>query len=69
MEIWDFPDSSAMNLPAIQETQQTRLQPLGQEDALKWQSLTPASLPEKNPMGRGTWMATVRKVTESDTAH
>jgi len=35
LEIWDFPDGSAMNLPARQKTQQTRLQPLGREDALE----------------------------------
>jgi len=48
-----------MNLPAMQETQETWVQSLGQEDPLerKWQPTPVFCL--GNPMDRGAWGATV----------
>ena len=56
------------SLPARQETQ---VWSLGWKDPLekeirKWLPI-PVTLPEKNPMGRGAWWATVRGFTKSRT--
>ena len=52
-----FSDGSVVkNLPAIQATQETRVQSLGQIDPCrrKWQPI-PIFLPERNPMDRVAW--------------
>ena len=61
--LWGFPDCSAHNPPAMQETQ---VQSQSQEDLLKrqWQP-TPGFLPEKSH--RGIWWATVQRNTKSRT--
>ena len=52
----------------MQETQETRVQSLGQEDPLEEGMATRSSiLAWKNPIVRGDWRATVHRVTESDT--
>ena len=50
------------NLPAMQETQETRVQSLGQEDGnqLQYSCL-------KNPVDRGAWQTTVQRVAKSQT--
>ena len=41
---------------------------LGQEDPLEWEMATHSSiLAMENPMDRGTWWATVHRVTQSQT--
>ena len=53
------------NPPAIQATQETRVQSLGQEDPLEEEMATHTSiLAWENPMDRGPFWATVQKVTE-----
>ena len=48
------------NPPAMQETQETQLQSLGQEVPLEDENATRSSiLPWKNPMDRGAWWTTV----------
>ena len=57
------------NLPAIQKTQETGVQSLGQEDPLEKEMATHSLqvfLPE-NPMDRGVWWAIVHGVTKSQT--
>ena len=62
------------NLPAIQETQKTWVQSLGQEDTLEKKMATHSSILVwkiqysclENPMDRGAWLATVHGVTKSD---
>ena len=52
------------NLPAIQKTQETGVQSLGQEDPLEKEMATHSLqvfLPE-NPMDRGVWWAIVQRV-------
>ena len=57
-----------MNLPANARDTETRVQSLGQEDLLE-EEMAPHSsiIPWENPMGRGTWWATVQGVTKSQT--
>ena len=53
------------NPPAIQATQETRVQSLDQEDPLEEEMATHASiLAWENPMDRGPFWATVQRVTE-----
>ena len=56
------------NHPAMQETQETQIQSLGQEDPLEEENGSPLqySCPE-NPMDRGSWWATVQRVAKSQT--
>ena len=61
-----FPGGSVVkNLPAVQETQETRVQSLGQEDPWrrKWQ-LIPVFLPAESH-GEHAWWTTVHKVAKS----
>ena len=51
------------NLPAMQETW---VGSLGGEDPLEKQMATHSSIPAwKNPMDRGSWCATVRRLAKS----
>ena len=61
-----FPDGSVVkNLPAMQETQETWFQSLGQEDPLEEEMTTLIQFScLKNPMDRGNWQATVQRVTK-----
>ena len=53
------------NPPAVQETQETQVGSLGQEDSLKKEIATHSSiLAWKNPTEREAWWATVHGVTE-----
>ena len=55
-----FPgDSAVKNLPAMQETQEMKVQSLGQEDPLEEGMAT-----HWNPMDREAWWATVHRVTK-----
>ena len=54
------------NSPAVQETQETRVRFLGQEDPLEEGMATHFS-DLKNPMDRGAWQATVQKGAKSQT--
>ena len=56
---WGFPRGSAVkNPPAMQETQETRVQSLGWEDPLEEEMAThPSILAGKNRMERGAWQA------------
>ena len=58
------------NLPAMQETQETQVQSLGQEDHLeKGMAICSSTLAWRNPMDRGEWRTTVQWVPKkSDTA-
>jgi len=53
------------NLPGMQETQETQVQSLGQEDPLEKEMATLQYSCLKNPMDRGTWWATVQWITKS----
>ena len=54
------------NLPAMQETQETQVQFLGQEDPLEKENDNPLQYScLENPMDRGAWQATVHGVTKS----
>ena len=54
------------NLPAMQETQETRVQSLGWEDPLEQDMATHSSiLGLDNPMDRGAWQTTVHGVAKS----
>ena len=56
------------NPPIMQKTQETRVQPLSQEDLLKKGIATHSSiLAWRIPMDRGAWWATVHGVTKSRT--
>ena len=56
---------SVKNLPAVQETQ---VQSLGQEDPLEKEMATHSSNScLENSMDEGTWWATIRGVTKSQT--
>ena len=55
------------NLPGMQETQETQVQSLGQEDPLEKEMATLQYSCLKNPMDRGTWWATVQWITKSRT--
>ena len=52
------------NLPAMQETQETKVWSLGQEDPLEYKMATHLSI-LKNPMDRGVWRVTVHGVTKN----
>ena len=45
--------SAVKNPPAMQETQKTRVQSLGQEDPLEEEMATHSNSSLENPMGRG----------------
>ena len=54
------------NLPAMQETQETWVWPLGQEDLLEEGTATHSQYScLENPVERGPWEATIHEVTES----
>ena len=54
------------NLPAVQETQKTQVQSLGQKDPLEREMVTQSTVScLKNPMDIGAWQATVQRVTKS----
>ena len=56
------------NHPAIQETQETQVQSLGQEDPLEEENGNPLQYTcLENPMDRGSWWATVQRVAKSQT--
>ena len=55
------------NLPGMQETQETQVQSLGQEDPLEKEMATLQYSCLKNPMDRGTWWATVHGVIKIHT--
>ena len=56
----------AKNLPAIQETQETQVRTLGQEDPLVEENGNPLQyFCLKNPMDRGAWWATAHMVAKS----
>ena len=56
------------NLPAMQETRETRVQSLGWEDPLEQDMATHSSiLGLDNPMDRGAWRTTVHGVAKSQT--
>ena len=56
------------NLPAMQETQETQVQSLGQEDPLEKETATHSSiLAWRIPMDRGNCWATVHRVAKSQT--
>ena len=56
------------NPPERQETQETRVQSLSQEDPLEEGMATHSSiLVRKNPMDRGAWRATGHGVAKSQT--
>ena len=60
--------SVVKNLPAVQETQETWIRSLGQEDPLEEGMATHSSiLAWRIPMDRGVWQAVVHRVAESDT--
>ena len=51
------------NPPAVQETQETWVRSLGQEDSLEKEMATHYSA-LKNPMDRGAWWPTVQRDAE-----
>ena len=54
------------NHPAVQETQETQVQSLGQEDPLEEENGNPLQYAcLKNPMDRGTWWPIVQGVAKS----
>ena len=56
------------NPPAMQETQETWVQSLGQENPLEKGNGNPLQCSYlENPMDRGAWWATVYRVTKSQT--
>ena len=56
------------NHPAVQETQETQVQSLGQEDPLEEENGNPLRYScLENPMDRGALGATVQRVTKSQT--
>ena len=63
-----FPSGSVVkNLPAMQETQETRVQFLGQEDPLEEGMATHSSILAWRIMDREAWQATVHRVPKSQT--
>ena len=64
-----FPSGSAVkNLPAVQETQETQVHSLGQEDPLEEGMANPLQHScRENPKEGGAWQATVLGVTKSRT--
>ena len=64
-----FPNVSAgKNLAAMQETQETQVRSLDQEDPLEEEMATHTSILARKTMDRGCWWATVHGVAkESDT--
>ena len=65
-----FPGGSAVkNLLAMQETKETWVRSLGQEDLLEEGMATHSSiLAWRIPMDRGVWQAAVHRVAEAGTA-
>ena len=58
----------ARNPPAVQETQETWIRSLGQEDPLEEGMATHSSiLAWRIPKDRGVWQAAVHRVAESNT--
>jgi len=56
------------NLPAIQETQESKVQSMGGEDPLEEGMATHSSIFNlENPMDRKTWQGTVHRVAKSRT--
>ena len=54
------------NLPPVQETQETWVQSLGQEDPLKKENGNPLQYScLENPMDRGTWWGPVQRVAKN----
>ena len=53
------------NLPAMQETQKTRVPSLSQEEPLEEEMATHSSFSLKNLMDRGAWGATVHESKRS----
>ena len=51
--------SAVKNLPAVQETQETRVRSLGREDPLEEALASIQCSCLDNPMDRGAWWATV----------
>ena len=51
----------------MQETQETQVQSLGQEDPLEKAMATHFQSCLENPVDRGAWWATVHIIAESDT--
>ena len=49
----------------MQETQETRIQPLGREDPLEKEMATHARIPARIILDRGAWWATVHRVAKS----
>ena len=66
--LWGFPGGSAVkNLPAVQEMQETPVHSLDWEDLEKDMATHSSISCLGNPMDRGAWKATVRRVTKSRT--
>ena len=60
--------SVVKNLPALQETQETLVQSLDQEDPLEKKMVTHSSIPScEIPWTKGAWWATVQRITKSQT--
>ena len=56
------------NLPAMQETQEIQIPPLGSEDPPEGENGSPLQYScLENPMDRGAWRATVQRVAKSQT--
>ena len=64
-----FPGGSVVkNLPALQETQETLVQSLHQDDPLEKEMVTHSSIPScEIPWTKGAWWATVQRITKSQT--
>ena len=55
-------------MPGMQETQEMRVESLGQEDPLEEENGNPLQYScLKNPMGRGAWWAIAHGVAKSQT--
>ena len=62
-----LPVAVVKNPPAVEESQETQVQSLGQEDPLEEGTGNPFQYYYlENPMGRGAWWATVNRVKKSD---
>ena len=58
--------SAVKNPPAVQETQETQVQSLGQEDSTRGGDGNPLQYScQENPMDRGAWQVTVHRVAKS----
>ena len=72
MDLWvDWASQAAQwvkNLPAMQETQETEVGSLGQEDPLEEDTGNPLLYScQENPMDRQTWQVAVHRVAKSQT--